>query len=257
MKYRPHVQFQLDGNLGYVAGLTEMVLQSHIPGSLILLPALPLALAEQGTARGLQARGDIDVSFTWRDGDVAAANLLFRAPHPWLRGVSEDKWKTGFFSAKTGSKSSPAMIIRVFSPNRLQLSRSYLAVPGADSHGAVDDRHLSDAGVDCASTVNTDTPESEVPRHWLEGSKHVISLRVSASASSFPCVVILCSSQLLSGAPAQCDRLSAQLHGTTTVTTPSAASTSSASDSLKSPARGSSSRVTAAAVNDRVFYGME
>ena len=50
-------QFQIDGNLGYVSAVSEMLIQSHIPGYILLLPALPTAMIEFGSAKGLRARG--------------------------------------------------------------------------------------------------------------------------------------------------------------------------------------------------------
>jgi alpha-L-fucosidase 2 len=50
-------KFQIDGNLGYVAAVTELIVQSHLPGYILLLPALPLELSEQGAVKGIRARG--------------------------------------------------------------------------------------------------------------------------------------------------------------------------------------------------------
>ncbi|HTI11793.1 MAG TPA: glycoside hydrolase family 95 protein [Puia sp.] len=64
--------FQIDGNLGAVAGIAEMLMQSHGKSNIIrLLPALPAdASLQRGTVKGLRARQGFEVSFNWRQGKV-------------------------------------------------------------------------------------------------------------------------------------------------------------------------------------------
>jgi hypothetical protein len=65
---------------------------SHRPGRLSLLPALPSALGEAGHVYGLRARGDVGVSMHWRGGKVLAAAVVFRSAHPWLSGLRDLTW---------------------------------------------------------------------------------------------------------------------------------------------------------------------
>ncbi|GAA3283752.1 glycoside hydrolase family 95 protein [Dactylosporangium vinaceum] len=78
---RPSGQiFQIDGNLGVVAGLTELLVQSH-DGAIALLRALP-AEWTAGAVRGIRCRGGHTAAVTWRDGRLESATVVAGAIGP-------------------------------------------------------------------------------------------------------------------------------------------------------------------------------
>jgi len=70
-----HPPFQIDGNFGVTAGITEMVMQNHLraaDGSRLLhfLPALP-SQWHTGSLTGIRARGNITVDVYWENSQVS------------------------------------------------------------------------------------------------------------------------------------------------------------------------------------------
>lgn len=72
-----HPPFQIDGNFGGAAGISEMLVQSHL-GFIDLLPALP-SLLPSGEIKGVCARGAFDLSMKWNDGKLKALEVFSKA----------------------------------------------------------------------------------------------------------------------------------------------------------------------------------
>lgn len=93
-----HPPFQIDGNFGCTAGISEMLVQSH-DGFVNILPALPDAWKTVGEVKGLKTRGGFEITdLQWKNGRITrlviksslGGNLRLRLPAP-VKGYKKAK----------------------------------------------------------------------------------------------------------------------------------------------------------------------
>lgn len=87
-----HPPLQFDGTFGITGGIAEMLLQSHT-GEIVLLPA-PAKAWPEGSVKGMKARGNVTVSFDWKDGKVTDYKLTGAARPVKVRVNGETKTVT-------------------------------------------------------------------------------------------------------------------------------------------------------------------
>lgn len=158
-------QFQIDGNLGYLASMCELLVHSHTAGSLALLPALPSAFAAQGHAYGLQARGDVLVSMEWAEGKLVAAQLVFQSAHPWHMALQDQP--QGFFRSAQETDTATMLLS---APNTLAT-----ATP---------------LNKTASKTCNLEFAAGAI--EWTGAAAHGIVFGGRDKVGAFPCVLFLC-----------------------------------------------------------------
>lgn len=72
-----HPPFQIDGNLGTMAGVAEMIIQSH-EGYIELLPAVPKAW-ETGSVEGFVTRGNFEIFFDWNKNKISSVKIISKS----------------------------------------------------------------------------------------------------------------------------------------------------------------------------------
>ncbi|BDS06979.1 hypothetical protein NT6N_20190 [Oceaniferula spumae] len=72
--------FQIDGCFGYTGAAAEMLIQSHEPDTIHLLPALPSAW-KTGSITGFKVRGGHTIDIKWENGELVKANIK-KGPGP-------------------------------------------------------------------------------------------------------------------------------------------------------------------------------
>lgn len=158
-----------------MAAIVELLVHSHVPGTIALLPSLPSAFAAQpGHVYGLQARGDVLVSLEWAiGGSLVAAQLVFQSAHPWqvaLEAHPQYSSRGGFYHSapRTPSNAQVSLSLKVSAPNKLSIAS------------------LLQSEIDTCSVELLPGSTSEGK---MGSAEHQI---VFGDVSKYPCVVSLC-----------------------------------------------------------------
>lgn len=108
--------FQIDGNFGITAGLTEMFLQSHL-GKIQLLPAIPSAWPI-GKISGIKAAGDFTLAINWESGGKTTASIHSGS------GQNCKVYFPGVKNAILRDRFGKTVVFKIISPNEIEFKTS-------------------------------------------------------------------------------------------------------------------------------------
>ena len=86
-----HPPFQLDGSMGALAGMAEMLVQSH-EGCINLLPACP-ASWHTGSVKGLRVRGGGEIEMSWENRQLTGAIFTATTTGLFKLACQDQKWE--------------------------------------------------------------------------------------------------------------------------------------------------------------------
>lgn len=160
--------------MGFVATMVEMLVHSHIPGWIHLLPSVPDEWSA-GTVKGLRVRGNAQVSIHWEAHNIVVAFLSFGSNHPWWRGVSIETDRDGLYEVNPNQYT-----VNLLSKNKIK---------AVDVSGDINDPNSSFQS--CSMSVSFDTFHRSSS---VQQDVHSISFQQTQMI--FPCGILLCDMQI-------------------------------------------------------------
>lgn len=189
-----HPPFQIDGNFGATAGMTEMLIQSQ--GDYIkLLPALPTEW-KNGNVSGVKARGNFEISMNWQDGKIDELDIKSNSGNTCV--VEADGIGDKFIvDASTGKK----VEVTKLADNKI----SFKTAKGA-SYSAVDtyndepcDLYVSDASVTPSNANDGDMVKPSVTIRNMSNVKSTGTLTVKFMVDGRVVDTVTCKDEIEAG----------------------------------------------------------